>query len=113
MIVELTNHAITRGRERFNLASRALLRTAQIAFEQGTHHELLTGKLRTWSHEKLLTSQPGTHLRVMGHQAWIFNNRYLITVLIVPSDMIPKPKLPRLNRPEEDLEEDENEHDLQ
>lgn len=111
MTVELTNHAITRGRERFNLASRALLRTAQIAFEEGVHHNFLKGALRSWANERLLSKTPGIHLRVMGHQAFVFNNQYLITVLIVPSDMIPKPKLPRLNRPEEDFEEEDLEED--
>lgn len=117
MVVELTNHAITRGRERFNLASRALLRTAQRAFDVGVHSDLIRGELGKWVKEHLIGSCAGTHMRVTGHQAFVFNNQYLVTVLIVPSDMIPKPKPPRLNRPEEDfeeedLEEDENEHDI-
>lgn len=119
MIVELTQHAIERGKERFNFSSKTLLRCAQKAFEEGTHHEHAKGLLGDWARGKV--DRGANHLRILGHQGFLFFDNLLLTVLVVPHEARPKVhkpmKLSQLNRPtqdfeEEDLEEDEGMPDI-
>ncbi len=115
MNVQLTSHAIQRGKERLNLSERSLHRTAQKAFDCGLCHSQLKGELWEWAVNKL-DSQNATSVRIMGHQAFVFYQNLLLTVLLVPHGLMPKP--PRLrNWPEEefeeeDLEDDENPPDI-
>lgn len=110
MIVELTKHAILRGRQRFNLSGKALQRTAQRAFETGLHHHHTKGKLRAWAHRAICTN--ANHLRILGHQAFLFYDNLLITVLMVPQEAMPKVrKAFACNWPKEDFEQEDAEDD--
>lgn len=106
MIVNVTEHAMERGRERFNLSHRSLSRMAQKAFEEGLHHEKTTKALREWALQHI--DRGANHLRILGHQAFLFFDHHLITVLLVPRELLPRPKA---NRPKEEFEEEDREDD--
>lgn len=117
MIIDLTRHSVKRGMERLNLTPHALFRTAQKAFEVGVHHDLAKGKLGSWARDQIRTSQAGSHIRILGHQAFVFYDQFLLTVLLVPKWAMPKVRIHAMaNRPEEDFEQedldDENPHDI-
>lgn len=103
MIVELTDHAIKRAKERFNLSERVLRRTAQKAFETGIHHELARGRIKKWALKHL--RDRANHVRFLGLQAFLFHDHHLITVLRVPNRVV------LMNRPKEEFEEEDLESD--
>lgn len=93
MIISLTQHSIQRARERLNLSEKSLQRTAQRAFEEGMHHDLAPRLIREWALGKLASGRGNAnHIRIVGHQAFTFSDAVLLTVLLVPKELMPRPK---------------------
>ena len=83
MNIELTVHAILRAKQRLNLSPRSLQRTAQKAFDTGTHHEHADDDVKRWALGKI-GGKPDFSIHLLGHQAFMFHFNCLITVMTVP-----------------------------
>ena len=85
VIVDVTQHARKRFKERVGLPKRAAKAAAQRAFDQGICRFETTGRLRRFmdaSYRK--EDRAANNLRIYGMHVYVFANTTLITVLHVP-----------------------------
>lgn len=92
MTIEITKHAIQRARQRFNISASALYRTAQKAFDIGVHHDLAPTQVRKWAQHKIRNERPDHQIRITGNRAFMFHHHTLITVFIIPANVLPRLK---------------------
>jgi hypothetical protein len=81
--MNITTHAIERGRERHGTPRRALQRLAALAIREGTPREFTGGSLRRYL-DKIASNQPGVDLRIHGKKLFVFKGGYLVTTWPLP-----------------------------
>lgn len=92
MVIEITEHAFQRLKERSGLNQSAANKTAHKAYEKGLKHQECTGALYKWVTGATKTSKKGSTFRIYGDKLWIFNKSKgstikLVTVLQVPPNL--------------------------
>lgn len=103
-VIEVTDHAFDRLRERSGINRKAAVRLSERAYERGLKHNETNGRLHKYLVSVAYNSNKGACLRLYGDKVFIFNksskyneiitdengNRVirLVTVIQVPSDLI-------------------------
>ena len=83
--VVVTKHAMRRMKERMGLPRSAVQRTADRAWEHGTHHADANNRLgRKWLDAVYFKERKANQMRIYGEFLYLFRNRKLLTVLLVP-----------------------------
>jgi len=86
-MIEITNHAYERARERCSLKEKSLNALATKAYEHGLHHKDTSGQLHKYITKLYLTHRNANQIRVYGEYVYIFNNQILITVFCIPNNL--------------------------
>lgn len=82
----LTSHAIERVEERLSLRRDSLQRLADAALDCGIRHDETRGKLRRYMDRLYLSQGSANNNRIHGSHVFIFENRVLITVHLLPHE---------------------------
>jgi hypothetical protein len=85
-MMNVTNHARDRIKERSGLPKKAIDRNAEKALEKGLRHAECSGRLKRYFDYLYLKHNKGSNIRIYNNHVYIFTNKYLITVLPLPGE---------------------------
>jgi hypothetical protein len=86
-IINVTNHAFDRAKERLSLNANALTRLAEKAFTSGLKHSDMKGKLEKYITKLWFMHKSADNIRVYGENVFVFIGNTLITVYQLPNEL--------------------------
>lgn len=86
-MIEITDHADERIKERLGLPKSARMSTAERAYTKGNTHSQARGKLKRYLDYCWLSHKNANNVRVYAQHIWFFKDNVLITVYDVPKHM--------------------------
>lgn len=87
-MINVTEHAEKRAKERCGWSRSAIHRMAEKAFESGVTHSETRGKLHRYLSKIYMKEKNTNNLRVYGSNIFLFAGHTLITVYNIPKDML-------------------------
>lgn len=90
-MVQLTNHAEKRLKERNGLNKKSMQRIADRAYDKGVPRKKTKGRLRKWIDKAYYKTETPMDVKLYGDKLYIFTadgNKALVTVLFVPQDLM-------------------------
>lgn len=87
-MINVTEHAEKRAKERCGWSRSAIHRMAEKAFESGITHSETRGKLHRYLSKIYMKEKNTNNLRVYGTNIFLFAGHTLITVYNIPKDML-------------------------
>lgn len=86
-MVNVSDHAARRLRERCGLNKKSIQRIADKAFTEGIKHSETKGQLNKWVTSLFFYDRTANNIRLYGDKAYIFTGSTLITVVQIPTDL--------------------------
>jgi len=86
-MVDVSDHAARRLRERCGLNKKSIQRIADKAFNDGIRHSETRGRLNKWVTSLFFYNRSANNIRIYGDKAYIFTKNTLITVIQIPTDL--------------------------
>lgn len=86
-MIQVTNHAQKRFKQRLGLPKKACQRHAEIAFQNGFKHADARGNAKKYLDRLFLEHRTATNMRIYGDVVYIFNHETLITVFGLPKNV--------------------------
>lgn len=86
-MVEITDHADERIKERLGLPRSARQTAAQRAFDHGKKHAEAKGRLKRYLDRCWLTHRNANNVRLYAEHIWFFAGEKLVTVYDIPKSM--------------------------
>ena len=86
-MVEVSNHAADRLKERCGLKKKSIQRMAEKVYICGIRHSETKGNLNKWISGLYSYNKNANNIRLYGDKAYIFAGQVLITVIQIPSDL--------------------------
>ena len=87
-VVRVTKHATDRFKERLGLPKRACLKQATKAFDSGLKHCNAKGRARRYLDGVFLKYKTANNIRVHAGGLYIFADMTLITVMLLPKNLL-------------------------
>lgn len=84
-MIEITDHAFQRGRERLALNKKALQRHADKAFNKGIKLEDTKGDLHLYLEKKYKQGNKCNNMRIYGEILFLFSDNRLVTITTLPT----------------------------
>lgn len=85
--VKMTNHSIQRTKDRLGLSKKIADKNAQKALEFGITHSETKGNLKKFLDKLYLSERKANNMRIYNHNVYCFDNKTLITVINLPSNL--------------------------
>ena len=86
-MVDVSNHAARRLKERCGLNKKSIQRMADKAFMDGIKHSDTKGRLNKWVTSIFFYNKAANNIRLYGDKAYIFAGNILVTVIQIPGDL--------------------------
>jgi hypothetical protein len=83
-MMEVSNHAKERMKERCGFNKKCCDRMAIKAFEEGISHKQTKGRLNKWVTSLYFKNKSANNIRLYGDKAYIFCDKVLVTVIQIP-----------------------------
>jgi hypothetical protein len=83
-MMEVSNHAKERMKERCGFNKKSCDRMAIKAFEEGLSHKQTKGRLNKWVTSLYFKNKSANNIRLYGDKAYIFCDKVLVTVIQIP-----------------------------
>ena len=87
-MIEVTDHAMKRLKERLGLPKKACQRHVERAFEEGIKHSEVTGRVKKYFDKLFFEHKASKNMRIYGTILYIFRNKTLIIVIPLPRNII-------------------------
>lgn len=84
--MEITKHALERGKERLNLNEKSFTKLATKALELGKTHAECKGRLKRYADKLWLEYKSANNIRFYGDNIFFFADQKLITVYQCPHE---------------------------
>lgn len=86
-MVQVSNHAEKRLKERCGLNKKSIQRMADKAFDEGIRHSDTKGNLKKWVDSLYFYSKSANNIRLYGDKAYIFAGHMLVTIVQIPQNL--------------------------
>lgn len=85
MEVRVSKHSVERTKNRLGLSKKISTKNAEKALEQGLTHKELSGSLKRYVDSLYLSHGAGNNIRIYNRYVYIFEGKFLITILNLPT----------------------------
>lgn len=86
-LIEITNHAYDRAKERLSLNKKTFLKLAESAYLKGIKHSDTKGSLCKYITKIWFSYKSADNVRIYGQNVFLFRGNLLITVYQLPNDL--------------------------
>lgn len=87
-MVEITQHAYDRAKERLRWKRNVLDKMAEKAFYEGLTHSEMKGQLKKYISKLWFQYRTANNVRIYGENIFFFSNMTLITIYRLPNNFI-------------------------